>query len=265
MRGGILKGTVREWEEMSPTPGAPDFSLVAKDYAAGRPGYPDELFDWLAAAAPGRRTAWDAATGSGQAAWGLAQRFDRVIATDISVEQLRHARQHPRIDYRVARSEASGLPDRSLDLAVSAAAAHWFDLPKYYDELRRVVRPGGVAAAWTYHVARVDPPLDAILWRLYKDVLGPYYPPNVRLVDDRFAGIELPGRELAPPALYATVRWSARNVAQFAASWSAVPGYIAATGKDPIPELEAEVAAAFGGPDVVRELSFPLYIRAARL
>jgi SAM-dependent methyltransferase len=251
---------------VSDAPGVPDFSLVAKGYAAGRPGYPEELFEWLAATvAPARDTAWDAATGSGQAAWGLAHRFDHVIATDISAEQLRHARSHSRIDYRVARSEASGLPDAFVDLAVSAAAAHWFDLPRYYDELRRVVRPGGVAVAWTYHVAHVDPPLDAILWHFYRDVLGPYYPPNVRLVDDRFAGINLPGRELAAPALHSTVRWSASQVAQFAASWSSVPGYIAATHTDPIPGLEAEVAAAFGGPDVVRELHFPLYIRAARL
>ena len=251
---------------MPDTPNVPDFSLVAKDYGAGRPGYPEELFDWLAhAVAPARDTAWDAATGSGQAAWGLVHRFDRVIATDISEEQLRHARRHPRIDYRVARSEASGLPERSVDLAVSAAAAHWFDLPRYYEELRRVVRPGGVAAAWTYHVAHVDPPLDAILWRFYKDVLGPYYPPNVLLVDERFAGIHLPGRELAAPSLHSTVRWSARLVAQFVATWSPVPSYIAATHTNPIPDLEAEVAEAFGGPDVVRELHFPLYIRAARL
>lgn len=250
---------------MSDTPQPPDFSLVAKDYAAGRPGYPDDLFDWLAAIAPGRALAWDAATGSGQAAWGLAHRFDRVIATDISAEQLRHARQHPRIDYRLASSEASGLSERSIDLAASAAAAHWFDLPRYNEELRRVVRPGGVAVAWTYHVARVDAPLDAILWRLYRDVLGPYYPPNVRLVDDGFAAIELPGEDIPAPSFFATVRWSARQVAKFAASWSSVPAYIAATNTNPIPELEAEVAAAFGGPDVVRELRFPLYVRAFRL
>lgn len=251
---------------MSETPGVPDFSLVAKDYAAGRPGYPDELFDWLAAIAPGHDLAWDAATGSGQAAWGLAHRFDRVIATDISAEQLRHARQHPRIDYRVARSEASGLSEQSVDLAASAAAAHWFDLPRYYEELRRVVRPGGVAVAWTYHVARVgDAPLDAILWRLYRDVLGPYYPANVLLVDDGFAGLSLPGAEIPAPSFFAAVRWSARQVAQFAASWSSVPAYIAATTNNPIPELEAEVAAVLGSPDIVRELRFPLYVRASRL
>ena len=251
---------------MSETPGVPDFSLVAKEYAVGRPGYPDELFDWLDAIAPGHQLAWDAATGSGQAAWGLAHHFDRVIATDISAEQLRHARQHPRIEYRVARSEASGLAERSVDLATSAAAAHWFDLPRYYEELRRVVRPGGVAVAWTYHVARVgDARLDAILWRLYRDVLGPHYPPNVRLVDDGFAGIDLPGEEISPPPFFSTLRWNARQVAMFAASWSPLPAYIAATNTNPIPELEAEVAALFGGPNVVRELRFPLYVRASRL
>src|SRR5215470_13641041 len=112
---------MKDSDELSDTPQVPDFSLVAKDYAVGRPGYPDELFDWLAAIAPARDLAWDAATGSGQAAWGLAHRFDRVIATDVSAEQLRHARQHPKVEYRVARSEASGLSERSVDLAVSAA------------------------------------------------------------------------------------------------------------------------------------------------
>jgi ubiquinone/menaquinone biosynthesis C-methylase UbiE len=244
---------------------APDFSTVAKEYGAARPGYPDELFNWLASVVTTRETAWDAATGSGQAAWGLADRFERVIATDVSAEQLRHARQHPRIEYRLARSEDSGLPDRSVDLAVSAAAIHWFDRPGYYKELRRVIRPGGVAAAWTYHVAHVDPPLNRILWWFYKDVVGPYYPPGVRLVDDRYAGIELPGEEIEPPSFHTTVRWNARQVAGFVRSWSAVPIYIEATKRDPVPELLAAVEAAFGGPDVVRELSFPLYVRAARL
>ena len=244
---------------------APDFSRVAKEYGASRPGYPEELFAWLAGSVPRRETALDAATGSGQAAWGLAKHFDRVIAIDVSAEQLRHARGHPRIEYRVARAEASGLPDGSVDLAVAAAAIHWFDRARFNDELRRVMRRGGVVAVWTYHVAHVDPPLEAILGAFYRDVVGPYYPPGVRLVDERYSGIELPGEELTTPSFHASVRWNARQVASFVRTWSAVPIYIDATKRDPVPTLEAEVEAAFGGPDIARDLSFPLYLRAARL
>jgi len=244
---------------------APDFSRVAKEYGASRPGYPEALFTWLADSVAKRETALDVATGSGQAAWGLAKHFDRVIAIDVSEEQLRHARKHLRIEYRVARAETTGLPDGSVDLAVAAAAIHWFDRPRFGDELRRVTRRHGVVAAWTYHVAHVDPPLDAILGRFYRDVVGPYYPPGVRLVDERYTGIELPGEELTTPSFQASVRWNARQVASFVRTWSAVPIFMDATKRDPVPELEAEVEAAFGGPDIARDLSFPLYLRAARL
>src|SRR5262245_48334367 len=126
----------------------PDFSDVAEEYAASRPGYPAELFAWLATEAGRHDTAWDAATGNGQAAWGLAGHFERVIATDVSAAQLQHACRHPRIEYRVAPAEASGLPAGSVDLGTAAAAVHWFDLPRYYQEVLRVTRPGGVVAVW---------------------------------------------------------------------------------------------------------------------
>jgi ubiquinone/menaquinone biosynthesis C-methylase UbiE len=242
----------------------PDFSRVAKEYDASRPGYPEELFAWLADSVAKRETALDVATGTGQAAWGLANHFDHVIAIDVSAEQLRHARGHPRIEYRVARAETTGLPDGSVDLAVAAAAIHWFDRPRFNDELRRVMRRHGVVAAWTYHVAHVDPPLDAILGAFYRDVVGRYYPPAVRLVDERYSGIELPGEELAAPSFQASVRWDARQVARFVRTWSVVPTFIEATKRDPVPALEAEIEAAFGGPDIARDLSFPLYLRVAR-
>ena len=110
----------------------PDYSRVAESYSMARPGYPDELFKWLASLVERRDVAWDTATGSGQAAVSLARHFRRVIATDISEEQIRHARAHPRIEYRAASAEASGLPDNSVDLVVSAAALHWFDLERFY-------------------------------------------------------------------------------------------------------------------------------------
>ncbi len=55
------------------------FTAVAGQYAAFRPSYPDELFDWLASIAPQRKLAWDCGAGSGQATAALASRFERVL------------------------------------------------------------------------------------------------------------------------------------------------------------------------------------------
>ena len=102
------------------TAGAPDFSPFADRYARGRPRYPAALFDWLADAVDRHELAWDCGTGNGQAALGLAERFARVVATDRSAEQLRHATPHPHIDYRLEQAERSGLADGTADAAGTA-------------------------------------------------------------------------------------------------------------------------------------------------
>src|SRR2546423_4291925 len=87
------------------------FSAVSAAYAAFRPRYPDALFEFVAREAPDRDTAWDAGTGSGQAALGLAHYFAHVMATDASEAQIQHATAHERVSYRIAPAEASGLED----------------------------------------------------------------------------------------------------------------------------------------------------------
>ena len=243
---------------------APDFSEVSEEYAASRPLYPPELFEWLASLVRDREMAWDVATGNGQAAIGLAAHFARVVATDISPAQLQHAKHHPRIDYHVAPAETSGLDANSVDLVVAAAAIHWFDRDKFYTEVGRVIRSGGVLAAWTYHVAHVGPPLDRILGPFYRDVVAPYFAAGARMVDSRYDGLALSGTALRAPAFRATVRWSAEDVLRFVRTWSGVRSYMAATKQDPVEPIAETVRDAFGGDDSVRELSWPLYIRAAR-
>jgi SAM-dependent methyltransferase len=244
---------------------APDFSRIAASYAASRPRYPAELFDWLASVVARRELAWDAATGNGQAALGLATHFDRVIATDRSEAQIRHATPHPRVEYRVAPAEASGLAGDSADLAVAAAALHWFDLPRFYEEVVRVTRSGGVVAAWTYHVAHVEPPFDAVLWPFYHDVVGPHFAAGARWVDGRYEAITLPGRELEVPAFTVSATWTAREILDFVRTWSGVQTYTQSTGKDPVVELAPAVERACGSADSAHRLRWPLYLRASRV
>ncbi|MGE0464061.1 MAG: class I SAM-dependent methyltransferase [Vicinamibacterales bacterium] len=246
-------------------PVVPDFSAVAAEYAASRPAYPPELFQWLASSAAATELAWDAAAGNGQAAVGLAAHFTRVIATDRSASQIQNAMRHPRIEYRVASAEASGLSADSVDLVAVATAIHWFDLPRFYEEVRRVIRDGGILAAWSYHVAHVGPPLDKILWPFYRDVVGPHFADGARMVDARYEGLSLPGEPLPPPSLGISVRWTSDQVLRFVRTWSGVQAFTAATREDPVREIEGAVRDALGGGDSPATLTWPLYIRASRL
>src|ERR671914_2250230 len=103
------------------------FATEAARYAHLRPTYPEELFAFLSTTVASREAAWDCATGNGQAATHLAGYFGQVIATDESAEMIAQAPRDPKISYRVAKAEDSGLEEGSIDLVTVASAIHWFD------------------------------------------------------------------------------------------------------------------------------------------
>src|SRR5262245_43513302 len=162
------------------------FSRHASLYTRFRPTYPGALFDFLANSSPRRRLAWDCATGGGQAATSLAERFERVVATDASPQQLAEAKPHPRIDYRTATAEASGLQDRSAQLVTVAQAVHWFDLDRFYAEVRRVLAPNGLLAVWCYCHSAISPELDALILHFYRDIVGPYWTSERKLIESGY-------------------------------------------------------------------------------
>jgi SAM-dependent methyltransferase len=251
-----------------PTVRAPGdhFSDLARAYVAFRPRYPAELYDWLAAGSPAREVAWDCATGNGQAALELAERFGRVEATDVSPSQLAEAEAHPRIRYRQAPGESSGLAPRSVDLVTVAQAAHWLDLPRFFDEVARVGRPGALLAIWGYQLLRSgEEALDAAIQHFFGDTVGPYWPPGRELLDAGYRGFELPFQEIPCPTFTMTASWSFASFGGYLSSWSAVDRYRKARSADPVPPFLAEVARLWGDPLRVRTVSWPLALRAARL
>ncbi len=212
------------------------FSRSAKEYASFRPHYPPELFAWLAARAPGHAMAWDAGTGNGQAAVALAEHFDRVLATDASAQQLTQATPHARVEYRVT-AERCELPPASVDLVAVAQALHWLDRPTFWAEARRVLRPGGVVAAWCYEMHRVFPEIDAVVERFYRETVGPYWTPDRKLVEDRYRGIEFPFDEIVAPAFAMKADWTVEQELGYMGTWSAVNRMRQETGRDPVEEV----------------------------
>ncbi|HEX8211931.1 MAG TPA: class I SAM-dependent methyltransferase [Longimicrobium sp.] len=244
---------------------ADHFSGAAAEYARFRPRYPAALFSYLASLVSKEADAWDCATGSGQAAVALAGHLARVVATDASAAQIAHAEPHPRVEYRVAPAERSGLGAASVELLTVAQALHWFDLPAFYAEATRVLRPGGVLAVWCYgHMVLPDAALQHTLDRFYSETVGPYWPPERRLVEEGYGGLHFPFIEIPAPSFSMEMRTSMEGLLGYLGTWSATQRYAQATGHDPLAEVRPELEMHWGDPEVQTTVRWPLSLRVGR-
>jgi SAM-dependent methyltransferase len=241
------------------------FSGHADRYEAFRPDYPEALFAYLASLCDEHVLAWDCATGNGQAAVPLADYFGTVIATDASEQQIQQARIHENIHYLVAPAECAPLDDATVDLVTAAQALHWFKLPGFYAEVGRVLRPRGIVAVWCYGIQTINPRIDPIIGRFYSDIVGAYWPPERRYVEQGYKTLPFPFPKLKPPGFRMTHNWDLAHCLGYVDSWSATQRYRAQTGRDPRDLIKSELEAAWGDPAQERAVTWPLKLRVARV
>lgn len=241
------------------------FSRRARTYVQFRPSYPPELYAYLASLAPHRWKAWDCGTGNGQAALGLARHFERVVATDASPEQITMATLHEGVEYKVARSEQSGLPAGSMALVTCAVAVHWFDFDAFYAEVRRVLSPRGIIALWCYSLPTVEPAIDGITERYMRKILSDYWPERFRYILEEYRTLPFPFEELTAPGFGMETMWDMNQLLGFLQSWSGTVSYEKREGRSPLDLIRPELAASWGPATEKRLLRWRLHIRLGRV
>jgi ubiquinone/menaquinone biosynthesis C-methylase UbiE len=240
------------------------FSTLASRYSAFRPIYPAALFDYLAGLCAEHHAVWDCACGTGQASLALAERFDSVVATDASPQQLAAAPLHPKVLYRVARAEDSGLVAGSVDLITVAQALHWFDLDAFYREVNRVLKQSGVIAVWTYGTLHVEGTgVDHMVQDYYHRVVGPYWPPERQLVEDGYRTLPFPFAEISSAAFAMEESWDRARLMGYLRTWSATSRYVEARGVDPVAALDEKLAPLW--EQLTRKVTWPLALRVGRV
>jgi ubiquinone/menaquinone biosynthesis C-methylase UbiE len=234
------------------------FSEQASIYAQYRPTYPDELFDYITSFVPEKETAWDCATGNGQAAIKLSPHFNKVIATDISEAQLNKAMPRENITYLVAPAERTPFPDNSFDLVTVATAYHWLNWKLFREEVSRVAKEGAVIAAWTYYNLLTDDKSLADLYaHFYKNIIHPYWDYERRYVDERYETVEFDYEPLPTRPFHTELQWTRQQFRGYLESWSGVQRYKEANNTSPLALIEKDLERIWPNGEI-KTITFPI-------
>ncbi|MEX2155507.1 MAG: methyltransferase domain-containing protein [Gemmatimonadales bacterium] len=152
-----------------------------------------------------------------------------------------------------------------MDLVTAAQAVHWFDRPRFWAEARRVLRPRGVIAVWTYVLFEIAPEIDPIVRRFYAETVAPFWPPERRLTEERYRTIDFPFAEFPAPELEIVQPITLEDVAGYIRTWSATRGFVERHGRDPVDDLIVELAPVWGDPGTTRIARWPFAVRAGRI
>jgi SAM-dependent methyltransferase len=241
------------------------FSKQAAVYAQYRPTYPPALFDYILSFVAEKQTAWDCATGNGQAAVELARYFDKVMATDISEKQLQQAISNEKIIYSACTAESTPFPEHSFDCITVAQAYHWFDFDAFHKEVMRVAKPGAVIAMWGYSLVKGDDEaLNNIIEPFYREEVGPYWDKERKHVDVHYATVSFPYEPLPGAEFKIEVSWTLPQLIGYLNTWSSVQHYIKAKGYNPVDTIAPELERAWMG-DEAKRFYFPLFLKVGRI
>jgi SAM-dependent methyltransferase len=156
------------------------FAGLAGEYDAVRPAPPADLPAFLAGwSGRSRPDVVDIGAGTGLSTLVWAGTARQVIAVEpgaqmraVLVSKIEAATAGPtRFAAIAATAEATGLPAQSADIVTASTAMHWFDPDRALPEIARVLRPGGLLAAYYAAGPAIDAEVDAA-FAAFESVIG---------------------------------------------------------------------------------------------
>lgn len=154
-----------------------------------------------------------------------------------------------------------------MDLITVAQAIHWFDHTSFFAEAFRVLKPGGILAAWGYGHHEVKGCRE-LLDHFYHNIVGPFWPPERESIENRYSDIPLPSwfseNQLSPPEISMKAHWDRHALVGYMSTWSAREQYRKARGEDPIQLLEEMLDDCWKDKEEKREVRWPIFFLIGR-
>ena len=240
-----------------------NFSRQSDAYAKFRPVYTSELYQIIFQQISVFGRVWDCGTGNGQVAAELAGQFEEVQATDISQKQLDKAVKKENIHYSLQAAETASFQENYFDLITVGQAIHWFDHDRFYEKVRSCLKPQGVLAVFGYQLFRMSEGLNQVIDRFYYDIVGPYWDPERRHIDNAYANIPFPFQLIPTSALQMEYDWTFDQTLGYLSSWSSVQHFKQKEGRDPVDLIRNDLENAWG--DVAKQTAtFNILLRLGK-
>ena len=241
------------------------FEGGGRAYARFRPEYPADLSRFLAGIAPATDFAVDVGCGNGQLTEQLAQHFSRVLGLDPSADQIANAPLSSKSSYACASAERIPVDDGFASLITAAQAAHWFDLPRFYREVRRIAAPNAALCLVSYGVLRLEDELNERFSCFYRKEIGAFWPAERKLVDNGYRDLSFPFAERTVPEMAIRKEWTLDELLGYISTWSAVLRVREAGQEEILRAFASELTKLWGDLSRRRTVLWPLNMRLGTL
>lgn len=261
-------------KRLDPRVGRHVFGDDAAGYAAGRPDYPDRLYEILTekyGLRPGTRI-FEIGPGTGQATKRLLERCPGTLTAiepdqrlALSLAALASGPGGSQLDIRNESFEDVDLPPASYGFGLAATSFHWLDAATAFSKILALLEPGGGWAMWwsVFHDPAGGDPFSGDVHHLLEDIPQPPSFRNGRHYSldstSRLAELERAGFVDARYELVRTDRtFSAKEITALYATFSAIR-QLAADDRDRTLEAIRTIAEQRYSGRVQRTMLSPVY------
>lgn len=126
-----------------------------------------------------------------------------------------------------------------------------------------MLRSEGVLALVGYGLISVSSEVDKLVQKLYEDILGEYWDPERRYIDEAYQTVPFPFQELEVPEFSINYTWAIEDIINYLNTWSAVKHYEKKQHQNPVQLIEQELRQVW--PQQQTEVKFNIIAKVGKV
>src|SRR5690606_37729822 len=138
---------------------------------------------------------------------------------------------------------------------------HWFDFEKFYSEVKRVLKPEGIIAVWTYSLPKISSEIDKIILHFHDNIVGEFWQKENQLVSEEYKTIPFPFKEIKKHSFLFQKEITLNDLKGLLMSWSATQRYKDQKGSEPLLAIENDLQNLWRNVDETKLATWTIFLK----